>query len=730
MVERRRRTLVSEDGNVTLITAFTMLLMVMVVLFTTGVGQTAADATNMQSASDQAAVTAATAFASTFNDNTFLSALEWGVHALGNLGEAISIAGDALIAAGVLSFGFCFPCDVIGPILEAVGSILAGIADAMAAVIDPFVEVVKQVLDVAKWVLGVANSTIIAGNNGYFGFMFPSIVSAAGPLLYTLQDVQGLAAAGEAITSDVPDPNFATPGASVSLKETLRRAALHTLWDDSRATDGSGPGNTPKAEPRGSNTFYIADVVNPACAAAAAAGHPWDPVGTNPFGAADPAKPPPVARDCNERRYLKQLVDKPILAEAAMLYQMKDLIDNKGRFDTSSGSQSDADAALDNAIADLRNVYDGSPPPSSPGCFFGVFCPPGTPGPAKGLVPVNYLFGTQNGAKTDQDWTNNVVNYYADHVKGQNCSQTPIHPYVYSVPTPTVHDAYETFFDCDHAAFAATVGGKPVTAYQYWDGPANAPLCTPPPPGSSGPGPDCGHRDYRLTSSYKSSDLGDAGTCKPGAGSGTDAAGNGLACTGLAKWIQVNVFPKGHRLPVPGEEAGNPLMFLEVHEIQPSFQSQLAANLSGKSDNGSRWSFALSKVKIEQSKDDKDRISFSQFCQSIFKAPPESADFVIMTLPTNATGWCVLLANAVIDIAAAIGGIPDPVGGLIRDILGAPPTVTTFHVELVGIDKVPQLCDVSNVLHSIDQFHQDPMQAVFNYAQSHFSPSGATPDTC
>jgi hypothetical protein len=701
MADRARRRL-AQEGNVTLITAFTVLLMVMVVLFATGIGQTASDATNMQSASDQAAITAATAFAQTFNDTTFLDALQWGVQALGNLGEAISIAGDALVLAGAFSLGTCVPCDVLGPVLQVVGNILSGIADAMAAVIDPFVAVVKQVLDVAKWVLGIANSIIIAGDNGYFGFMFPSVVGSSGPLLYSLQDVQMLAGVADAITSDAPDPSYSSGGANVSLKETLRRNALHTLWNDPRAQPIFNPPDTTlPAEPRGFDSFFIHDANAPGCSPS------WTAVGTNPFApGANTSKPPPVQRSCNERGYLKQLTDQPFLAEAAMLYRMKALIDgNPSAFDTSTGSLSDADNALDAAIQDLRSVYDGSPPANQQSCspFFGSFC--FGSGPAGPSTPVNYLFGTRFGAEDDQQWVDNTVGFFSSTSQGTPCSQNLVHDYVYTTGSPPA-TAYESFLDCNPASYTAQEGNpaQTVTHHEYWDGPADATPCSAPSPPSN-----CGHGDYRQTAAYKTSDLGDP--------------------QGLAKWIQANRFPTGHASPPPqGNEPGNPLMFLEVHEVQPNLQSQLAANLSGKADSGARWSFAISKVKIDQAKDSSDRISFAQFCTAIFGEPPSSTNFAgILTLPDNASGWCTLLANAVIDLAAAVGGLPDPINGLVDDILGTPPPVEAYHVELVGIAKVPQLCDLSYVLHQIDQAGQDPLQVMFQYASSQFTSGGVNP---
>lgn len=723
-----------QDGNVSLVVAFTCVLMVMVVMFSTGIGSTAADATRMQAASDEAAVTAASGYLAALNDGTVLDALNWGVQALGNLGTTLTIVGEALIDAGVFTFGITA---AIGAVFVAVGEVLSAISEAMAAVVTPLVEAAKPVLDVAKWVLAAANSTIIAGENGYFGFIAPNVLGSVTPATLSLADVSGVVQHSEAIVVDYPTDPYSTSWAAGSIKSALQLAALHHLWANSRATDATvtttdgKKSTTVKKQARAQDTFHIFnDASNePGCDPAT-----WDPVGHDPFKTAVDDKghvvPAPIPRDCTETGYLKQLTDRTYRDEIIKLQRLAAEInasDSSGNHNHWGGTQDDLDKAnlyIDQAVLDLQSVM-GEPAKClgnsiTAGSIFntGLFgsgfkgltigcdsqlLPPPVQPPFGGPIPLA-------GLQTNGAFVASAFSTYDNHHGGTNCADPPITVAAGDrPPNPTRYyndgaGSYERFMDCGHVSFPFGT----TKLYAWWDSlqPAESPS-TPQPPSDNGPA-----YDYRHTSAYRHS-VGDA--------------------QGLANWAKGAQWPKGKSGVDTSQD--NELIFVEFSRIDPTLQARLAANISGRDNGGYRYAIAGSHVQVVQSTAGDDVVNFGNLCGSIFNDddPLTHSGDGILGLPSTAGGWCVWFADAVINIADVIGNIPDPFGSIVTDILGKPPDVHAWHVVLKSVPPIPYLCDASHMIRDAAAAGNDPgafsgavLSQVWGYLGTYFTGSGTS----
>lgn len=714
-----------EDGNVTLITALSACLMLLVILFTTQIGQTATGASQMQGASDEAAVTAAAGYLSALNDITVLDALEWGVQALGNLGEALTVAGEVLIDLAAVTFG---ASAVIGGILVTVGEALSTISDTLLSVISPIVDLGKQVANVAKWVLAAANSTVIAAENGYFGFMIPADLGTIGPSTLNLDTVRNVVYHTEDIMVDWPIQGLADPSdvPLASIKTTLRMAALHRLWADARDTPEKDPVNPKQvlpAQPRGHQTFQLSTLPSPGCTPDS-----WQTVGLNalapqdqwvqaPSNPTDPPDlwvypapkpgvtpsriPPPIKRDCSDAGYLKQLVDQPYYQEYEKLRALKDQINKDGTWQGTSDELGQANQYIDQAQDDIRAMVDASHPTtclkstttnttvlgitvsSNSSCDSRLTPQPPPPSFSNALTSVfdtTHLPTFQNNA----DWVKGTVDNFNRGDVGSNCAKTPLG--VTGAPNPPKsYGAGETFYDCGQVGY----GLGNATLYQWWD--AGTVGAKAPAPGDPGFTP---HQapggppswDFRHRKDYHGSDLG--------------------APKAYSNWLQ-GTTPAAK---VGNDPANNPLSFVTFGQIGATTQSKISASLTGHAQPGDRWAIAGSEMQIVRTKNSNDLVNFSTLCGTIFGEdnPEDHRGDGFLGLPSTGGGWCVWLADAVINLAAVIGNLPGVFRDIIEAILGTPPDVHVWHVVLESMPGLPYACEIANDIHQGVQASKDP----------------------
>ncbi|MFY9615217.1 MAG: hypothetical protein WAT58_07425 [Candidatus Dormiibacterota bacterium] len=681
----------AQEGNVTLITALTAGLMLLVILLATGIAQNSGGSTRMQASSDGAALTAASGYIMALNDDTLLDTIQWAVDAVGHLGNALEIAGAAIIAAATaaeaFSLGLASAAVAIliafGTTLISAGSTLISIGQTMSNVVDNFVTVAKQVVDIAKYVLAIANSTIIASNNGYLGFMLPAALNAAGALKYDKTDADKIVRHAKEITSDTGTPASDGQGLYIkaSLKETLRRAALRDLW-----TGGK------QGQQRGHNTFQIWNSPTPGC-------NPdtWDTVGADPtnvqfdsHGVLQPAKA--IKRDCSsEFKYLVQLLNRAFNAQIADLKGLRAKINLPNVFDDSQGSLQDANSEIDSTISDLQKIVGGAPQgPSQVGI--------GANGPQSDLFP------SVPSGLSNQDWANYVYSYYHSTGRGQACKGASAATYTgANVPfTPYgdgSNDKNQTFFGCLTAesqnnpanpgsipgahslGVTTTQNNQSSTTNYWWTGTQNRDVQSSDvgsPPGPAGT-PCCW--DFRTTDDYAKNKrfVGD-----------TD---------GMLNYVK-EVLRYGHT--TKGGEASNPITFLAFQKLDPTYMQETTARLSGQSKPPSQYSVAATMVDVKIAADDNDRISFAQFCGKIFDGDPND-DSLLGFLPNNGAAWCTAFANLLIGAASAINSAPQPIKALLDAIFGTPPPTQVYHAEMHVPAATTEICQALNVIKEIQQ---------------------------
>jgi hypothetical protein len=684
----------AHEGNVTIITALTACLLLLVVFMATGVGQNASGSTRMQASTDGAALTAASGYIMALNDDTLLDTIQWAVDAVGRLGTALQVAGAVIIsiatAAAALSLGLASAASAVliafGTTLISAGSTLRSVSSAMNAVVKPFIKIAKVVVDIAKYVLAIANSTIIASNNGFLGFMLPAGLKPAGALKYDKTDADKAVRHANSITSDTQTPDSDGQGIflKASLKETLRRGALRDLW-----TGGGAK------QPRGHNTFQIWDKPTPGCDASKV--DTWEPVGVDPSAVAIGSdgilvQPTPIPRDCgSEFKYFKQLLDRSFNSQIVELKTLRAKMNIKDAFDESQGSLTDANKEIDDKITDLKNIVGGAPQ-----------------GPSNvsvgGSGPQSDLFPSVPSGKNNQDWASYVYAYYHSKDRGQACKGADKAKYdAVKVPFMPFGDGSDnnnqTFFGC--------VVGEPPTApvnpdtvpgphslkevkdktpdnFYWWTGQQNrdvqpADKGLPSPPENTA----CCF-DFRNTEDYLKNKR---------------FVGDPQAVLAYLS----EVLRYGHT--TAGADATNPITFLAFQKLDPTYMQEATARLSGKPKPPSQYSLAASQVQVKMSPDNSDTIRFNQFCEKLFapNGPPNAADdhSLLGFLPANGAAWCASLANLLIGAASFINDAPEPISSLLKAIFGDPPPVRVYHAELHVPAATPEICEAINVVKEV-----------------------------
>lgn len=770
-----------QDGNVTIITALTTVLMFVVIMYATGIGQIAGDASKMQVVSDEAAMTAANAFVAVFNDETVLDVVQWAVDAVKHIGEALEVAGTALVAAGIAAsifFGAGAPLIALGTAIISVGSSILSVGESMSNVVDPIISTIKDILDVAKWVLAITNSTLLAANNGYFGFMLPSPVGAAGGLVLDLNDVKKVADHADAITQDGLVPayqvacfnNAQQDCSQNTLKDTIRYQALQTLWNDGGATPQQSctkNGNDPQVckivfEPRGHNTFQIYDSATPGCDTSK-----WQSVGQDPFNGdnvntdspdpAKPYKPGLIQRACDsEFKYLKQLMDRPFNDQIVSLKKLQERINLPTRYDAAAGDLGQANSYINNVVDHLKSVVGSAPQNFSQKRFDGTsysfftkgqdivnglpdLMPlqrVGVPGSVNNQGFADFVYAAyrtthayacQGKANTPAPGDNPVT-----FAKGQTfygCLTTePTSPTAQPVTDGTPTASLVVPNQPPYVLKSEDTSKPPKPVYLWWQQPSGVP------PDQAGVTFDAQHRlttdkdaqfDLRHTESWqKNGWLGDYG------------AKQGSKVFGLAAWVTDSRAPIGHAGQAK-ETTKNNQIFIEFKQVDPSFQQTLTARLTGAGPPKGVWTLAGSLVDIQRSTEEKDRITFAGICSQVFGgSASDYTTILIIDFPANGATWCKTISDFLFTLASFITNMISPLSDIIEAILGTPPDVKTYHVVLQSFNQVKQLCQAAKIVQQISDAADvisAGIGAIWDYVKQNFTGginSSAQTDQC
>jgi hypothetical protein len=376
----------AQRGNVTLITALTALLMVMVVLLASGLGNTASEATRMQAASDDAAVAAATTYIAVTNDETIFDLIDWALGFIQRLADMVEAIGGVLSAVVIIP-----PVAAIGAALEAIGQAVSSVASSVQDAFDTFKNAIQPILDEAKSILAIINATILAANNGYLGFVLPKgILQAAGRSKYTLKDIEAIRDQYKKLANDD------------SLVTEIEHEALETVWQSgldpnaAEARQGHGTGITPNPA---RDVFHIWSDNTPGCLGASPA---W-------------------SRPCKETDWVRGLAEKPY---QDALKGVADLVKTIN-FDGTSGPDLLIDPASDAPAAkadlqDATNTLNSALTTKIDGAFMGGLSHwdnTGVDGDIGGSCPG----GTEHSGPYTNFHCGGTVNYF-DNIANHNCN--------------------------------------------------------------------------------------------------------------------------------------------------------------------------------------------------------------------------------------------------------------------------------------------------------------------
>ena len=735
-----------QRGNVTLITAFTACLMVLLVVMAAGLSENSSAANRMQAASDAAAITAATSYISVVNDVVLLETIDWGLTFVDHMAQILEQIGNAI--AGI-------------PFVEGLGVAIAAAAEFIQAAVEDmqsvFDDVVKtpleDILDEAKSYLGLINATISAANNNYLGFIVPDGslkdgIKNASPITYDLAYVKRRVAHAHQVI-DVGNYNDGIPG-------QIDRLAIEQVWGKAPVDPNSTkpvapppcPPNTtctnPSTESRlgtpadtNRDTFHFWDKT-PGCVDPA-----WSTLGIyiNPITTPKffQYKAGTWHRPCNEYYWLDHIMASYYWHEWGALDQVyhqlffdpktKAFSTTTGAFvEHNPGEANQAAKLLTDTQAQLVNVAVGSGgdgdhgqigrPSDGPadkcdgdfkphtwlaqamkGCldqFHDDACPFGAPSRPK-LGPY-FSFRCDAGLKSPKvmdldpkDSTKLVL----------RCTDaTPCH----------------VFWGMDQNNPGKPVGFVGITAYFTWPDYVL----------SSQPLGQYQATDYRA-SRLRSKERGDA----------SQAVSTWQSA--LFDCSSLKPADDHSGCPTPGADASPATVveedFIEVATLHPNLPTQFAAAISGQPVPADRHAITGSKVKVVRATSVKDRVRVDNLCPHIFKQDnkndPNDFDTVLGFLPSTGYGWChVLLSSfeALIAIRNAIQGLFDPIINLLDSIcipnpfgddiclfkwagdilqtlldwlLGPqPPDTRTYHVTLGSIGCIPQLEEASKLANN------------------------------
>ncbi|MEA2646492.1 MAG: hypothetical protein QOE92_1575 [Chloroflexota bacterium] len=719
-------TLQEQRGNVTLITAASMLLLVLVVVMGTAVSNQAGYATRMQAASDQAALTAAVTYMSVINDEVAFDIIDWGLGFIERMAEILEAIGQAIAAV---------------PFLEGVGAAIITVAEfvqnAASTAKDFFDEVknaLNKILEAAKEILSIINATVAAANNGYLGFILPvkDVLQQAGQSRWKLVDVQKVV------------DHARIPLTDKEIQFALRAQAMHTIWGTPFKDQASA-----HLDPNCKNADGSACQV-PSCTAEngtvenkdfcdtleSRLGSPVDnsrdifslnttpaPGCTAPPLWTDATKPKPAIpagswhHPCDDVEWARDSMRGFYLEDELSLINLRtrlniktdantDFKSDKPQLFDDEGKPENAKKAyelLTTAEKDLKNFATGNDPDvhksvnaqvkllhdyyeKMPATFPGVESD-GTPG---------VFFPTPLGKNNPRVY---CVRSLADTHPGFDCSGA-------------VADK-----DADNCKPAEQQDGKPppteeqlFPCWNFWGWTDNNDFKdTVQKRRDQGPLPDNYPTDYRKTQFY------------------SDEANHSKA---LGTWKNFKLVPSSAE-NIPDSPDVNEA-FIMVSEVLPSSSEVLIRRLSGAPEQGKKWTITASKAIIHRADSKADAVHASSLCNNI---PGSHDDSKLLGLfPKNAYGWCKVLLGAFdlfVDIYNGIHDffydgfinplrnfsidlpivgticpfcwLADIIAGLVDYVLGpAPPDARTFHVVLVTVGCVPAVQQISDIASNLD----------------------------
>jgi hypothetical protein len=678
----------SQGGNVTIITALSMTLILVLIFIAVGTSQIASGSTDMQGVSDEAALTAGAAEVGLLNDKTVVDLIQWTFQTVATIGNDIEIAGAVATTFGafaLLAGGAGAALIALGRILTTVGGRIKAFGQKLKEGFSKVTDKVGQYIDKAKFILSMANSTIIAGNNGYFGFAIPAQISLPGPSLLLRADVEGFIDR----THDISNRDNAIPPKE-KRADALRYRALHQIWGDYAPADGGilqvkdANGNVtgtyiyPRAHP---NKFAITTDPWPAgCPPPDPKPEPRTTSQLKLNGQLENDAPllpdtailpgetqPPEASGCSDYSELYKLMRQPFNAEINMLVTLKQKLAAQGTFEDGT-STSQEDVRIQDAIAQLENqVSNGNP-----------------------------QWIKDNVAKYDQP--NQTIQCPLPSGPFNLFNTNPVSPKTITFYDPSqTGEARFASFDCSGSVLPG-VPANPNRLEYFWDGEYKASDYVTPEE------PDKNHQhDYR----------------------NTGEARNQEEASGLDVWVSENNLPNAGS---PGSGGKNDAsVFVMFTDVQPSLASDLVGGLTRADQRPSRWAVAASVVQITQAPAGSgDNVSFTQLCGTIFgehEQPPG-----LFGLPSNARGWCSTIAGILVAGPAQLfHELPDAAQTLLKKLISEPPNPAAYHAQLVDLCPVPGLSDLTKVLNQLEaarhgdraQFYQAAYKAVWDVVENY-----------
>jgi hypothetical protein len=722
-----------QRGNVTIITALTSLLIVMITVFGTAISNQASNSTRIQTSSDTAALAAAESYIGVINDEVAFDVIDWGLGFVQRLAQLLEDIGDAIEAIPYVGA-------VIGGIIVAIAQAIQSVASSAQDAFDNIKKALDKFLEEAKQILATINATLIAAQNGYLGFILPTgFLNQAALSQYTLKDVQAFTDKAKQIDTDA------------ELNNLLYVDALHTIWDSGRCslTNSSSPsckgnnntglsGNNqvgcggqgqPACRPDGTrlgatkptnqeqiqrDTFHLQAAAIPGC--------------TPPTNAwTDPDHPPGPetnsqawSHSCDEKTWFEDLVKKYYFNDIQTLEALETQINFDGannnpvRFSGSAQDKTDAKKLLDDLIAKLKNESTGTGSGTVDSKAqqdeanvdkYG----PGQPGPFQHCV-----LGSGGGFYVDDPNFTKVNGFYSF-----KCNNQYNYGPVAKCQSPPAQDQ---IFPC----------------LNYWGLPDNIVSS---PPGSisdpkfhftkaSGfPNPPPA-LDYRDTSYYNDEIL------PPD--SPKDAQGNRL--NKVSQWLSSLRSFKPSVSTADQATKDVTQDFIQVSQIQPFYPETLAYHVAGKGDPPTRYAINATKAIVHRADSRDDKVRAADLCDNISDKVKDgvtqgkSYDSLtrvgapLSFLPNTVYGWCVLILgffDVLTNIYNAISDffhkyIIDPIrsfsftifgvticpfcwfADLVQDLLDyllgpPPPDSRTWHIALVSVACIPAVGTIAQI---------------------------------
>ena len=719
-------SLQAQRGNVTLITAFTAMLMVLVVVLSAGLSNSAGDATRMQAASDQAALTAAETYISVVNDTVAFDLIDWGLGFLSRMAEVVQTIGEAIGAVPFLEW--------LGAAIVAVGEFVQSAADSAKDIFDGIKDTLNDILNQAKEILAVINATVAAANNGYLGFILPSgILNQASNAKYTPKDIK-----------DFVD-HARQPLTNATLFNAMKATAMHAVWgtgvataqlSDCKKADGT-PCNAPACGTVQGSAQYCSQAQElrggghdtfslwPDSASGCVSPPAWTDVNA--------AKPKIPAgswhRPCDEREWVRSQL------RTSLLDTEKGLLDVRVRINFNVP----ANSSFDNKKPTL---FDGDAAAQKTAWDSMVAAEQALDDAAKG------------GGSDPNKYVNAAVSQLTDYYETLPPSNTPfgtpqIRPQCRQTLAATKpgFTCAGTLFDdstdnCKRIVPPPPAGGGPAPAptdeqnfpcWNFWNfNPDNNQKATQQKRRVDGPLPANYPTDFRKTQSYAS----DVGNSKV-----------------LGDWKSYLLVPHSTGNIANNQEDVDE-SFIMINQVNPTDEEKLLRSVAGQPAPSQHWTITGSKAIIHRADSRQDAVHAVSLCNNFSN---HSTDLLLGFIPKTAYQWCKVLLGA-FDVFRAIynaihdffydnlinplrafsidipliGNIcpfcwlADIIKGLVDFVLGPePPDTRTYHIALVTVGCVPAIQQVADIANNFDL--EKIIKLVINKDSSLSDPNN---DTC